>query len=206
MTDPTVESRLPLITSLDIYVPRDERFGHLKMSDFLGYGLKSVAQILYPALKSLFDSTPNEFDSLEDVLKLYEGGIKLPKGLQSLTDNIPFELLKEILRTDGEAILKFPTPQIIQGSLLSTTSSYLFSICPNCIDDFIRMFYIHIYLGTEDKSAWRTDEEFGREMLAGLNPVIISLLQVSTCQENRYYKNLKVEDDLYILLFLSFGP
>ncbi|XP_027107693.1 probable linoleate 9S-lipoxygenase 5 [Coffea arabica] len=144
-TDPTVESRLPLLTSLDIYVPRDERFGHLKMSDFLGYGLKSVAQILYPALKSLFDSTPNEFDSLEDVLKLYEGGIKLPKGplLQSITDNIPFELLKEILRTDGEAILKFPTPQIIQ----------------------------------EDKSAWRTDEEFGREMLAGLNPVIISLLQ-----------------------------
>ncbi|MCI53870.1 putative linoleate 9S-lipoxygenase 5-like, partial [Trifolium medium] len=54
--------------SLKIYVPRDERFGHLKMSDFLAYALKSIVQVLKPELESLFDSTPNEFDSFEDVL------------------------------------------------------------------------------------------------------------------------------------------
>ncbi|VFQ85020.1 unnamed protein product [Cuscuta campestris] len=52
-------------------------------------------------------------------------------------------MLKEVLRSDGEGLFKFPTPFIIQ----------------------------------EDKTAWRSDEEFGRQMLAGTNPVIICQLQ-----------------------------
>ncbi|XP_019187172.1 PREDICTED: probable linoleate 9S-lipoxygenase 5 [Ipomoea nil] len=144
-TDPNSESRIPLLTSLDIYVPRDEKFGHLKLADFLTYALKSVAQFLLPEFESLFDSTPTEFDSFQDILNLYEGGIKLPQGplLTAIADNIPLEMLKELIRSDGEGLFKFPTPQVIQ----------------------------------EDKTAWRTDEEFGREMLAGVNPVIISRLQ-----------------------------
>ncbi|RVX18906.1 putative linoleate 9S-lipoxygenase 5 [Vitis vinifera] len=111
--DPNTESRLPLVMSLNIYVPRDERFGHLKI--------------------------------FQDVLDLYEGGIKVPEGplLDKIKDNIPLEMLKELVRTDGEHLFKFPMPQVIK----------------------------------EDKSAWRTDEEFAREMLAGLNPVVIRLLQ-----------------------------
>ncbi|KAK7337783.1 hypothetical protein VNO77_18370 [Canavalia gladiata] len=143
-SDVNSESRLNFAMSLDIYVPRDERFGHLKLSDFLAYALKSIVQVIKPELESLFDSTPTEFDSFEDVFKLYEGGIKVPEGiLKNIRDNIPAEMLKEILRTDGERFLKFPMPQVIK----------------------------------EDKSAWRTDEEFAREMLAGVNPVVIRRLQ-----------------------------
>ncbi|TKY52225.1 linoleate 9S-lipoxygenase 5 [Spatholobus suberectus] len=143
-SDPNSESRLNLARSLDIYVPRDERFGHLKLADFLAYALKSIVQVLKPELESLFDSTPNEFDSFEDVLKLYEGGIEVPEGmLKEVRDNIPAEMLKEIFRTDGQRFLKFPVPQVISA----------------------------------DKSAWQTDEEFAREMLAGINPVIIRSLQ-----------------------------
>lgn len=106
--------------SLDIYVPRDERFGHLKMSDFLAYALKSVGQILQPALESQFESTPGEFDSFKDVLKIYEGGIKLPDNsfLENIRNEIPLELLKQILASDGdEGVLKYPMPQVIEGGV-----------------------------------------------------------------------------------------
>ncbi|GAB4851108.1 hypothetical protein Ancab_030402 [Ancistrocladus abbreviatus] len=141
-TDPETESRLPLV-SLDIYVPRDERFGHLKMSDFLAYALKSIVQILQPELKAIFDKTPHEFETFEDVMKLYEGGFKLNGTVSGLQHHITWELLKELVRTDGEQFLKFPLPDVIK----------------------------------EDKTAWRTDEEFAREMLAGINPVVIRRLE-----------------------------
>ncbi|KAJ8637974.1 hypothetical protein MRB53_012241 [Persea americana] len=110
------ESRLPPL-NLDIYVPRDERFRHLKMSDFLAYALKSLVQFLVPEIKALCDSTPNEFDTFQDVLNLYEGGIKLPDSpaLDKIRDMIPLEMIKELVRTDGERLLKFPLPQVIKG-------------------------------------------------------------------------------------------
>ncbi|XP_024025452.1 probable linoleate 9S-lipoxygenase 5 [Morus notabilis] len=143
-TDPKTESRLGILMSLNIYVPRDERFGHLKLSDFLAFALKSVAQVITPELESVFDKTPSEFDSFQDVMDIYEGGIKLPEDLlKHIREKIPAELLKEIFRTDGAQLLKYPLPQVVK----------------------------------EDRSAWRTDEEFAREMLSGVNPVIISRLQ-----------------------------
>ncbi|KAL1806544.1 probable linoleate 9S-lipoxygenase 5 [Daucus carota subsp. sativus] len=141
--DPNSESRLPLL-SLDIYVPRDERFNHIKFSDFIAYAVKSLGQIIAPEVRAIFDKTPNEFDSFKDVYDLYEGGIDLPDGqkLSKIRECIPWELLKEIVRSDGEQLLKFPMPDVIKA----------------------------------DKSAWSTDEEFAREMLAGVNPVSIRCL------------------------------
>ncbi|KAL8171374.1 hypothetical protein V2J09_023178 [Rumex salicifolius] len=141
-TDPNTESRLPLV-SLDIYVPRDERFDQLKFSDFVADGLKSIVQALVPEIKSIFENTHNEFNSFEDTYKLYEGGFKLPSTLYKVLENVPWELLKELFDTEGAGLFKLPTPTVIK----------------------------------EDKTAWRTDEEFAREMLAGLNPVVISSLQ-----------------------------
>ncbi|KAI3755016.1 hypothetical protein L1987_54809 [Smallanthus sonchifolius] len=167
-SDPDMESRIGILHSLNIYVPRDERFSDLKMADVYAYGLKLVSQGLLPGFESVVDKLSdeivgtlenfinhkfeaissnkfNEFSSFEDVLKLYEGGLKIPKFnfLESLREKIPSEFLRELFRSDGEHLSKFPVPQVIQ----------------------------------EDNSAWRTDEEFGRELLAGISPVVIQRLQ-----------------------------
>ncbi|XP_041999732.1 probable linoleate 9S-lipoxygenase 5 isoform X1 [Salvia splendens] len=145
LSDPRIESRIPLYNSLSIYVPRDERFSHLKMSDFVAYALKSIFQFLAPGFKDLFDKTPDEFDSFEEVLQLYDGASAETNVtlLEKIRHHIPVETIKELLRSDGEKTYNFPLPQVIR----------------------------------EDKDAWRSDEEFGREMLAGINPVVIQRLQ-----------------------------
>ncbi|XP_076941070.1 putative linoleate 9S-lipoxygenase 5 [Bidens hawaiensis] len=141
-SDPETESRLSLIDVLNIYVPREERFGHLRMSDFLAQGLEAILKFLLPEFQALFDDTFDEFDTFEDFLKLYNGGIKLPQG--PALNKIPLQFFKELVRSDGEGLLKYSTPQVIQDNL----------------------------------SAWSTDEEFAREMIAGVNPVSIQLLKV----------------------------
>ncbi|KAI7747808.1 hypothetical protein M8C21_005344, partial [Ambrosia artemisiifolia] len=143
--DPKTETRLSLLESMKIYVPRDERFGHLKKSDFLAYGVESVLKFLLPEFEALADDTLNEFDSFEDVMKLYNGGIKLPQGhvLDEILENISLQMFKELIRSDGEGLAKYSKPQVIEANL----------------------------------DAWSTDEEFAREMLAGVNPVSIQLLK-----------------------------
>lgn len=89
-TDPNSESRLPQIASFAIYVPRDEKFSPLKMTDVLSNAQKAIAQVFAPQLASLGNLTLNEFNSFEDVLKVYEPG------------------------TPG--FLKYPTPHVIRGN------------------------------------------------------------------------------------------
>ncbi|QCE09083.1 lipoxygenase [Vigna unguiculata] len=101
-------------TSDFVYLPRDEAFGHLKSSDFLTYGLKSVAQDVLPVLTDAFDGNvlSLEFDNFAEVRKLYEGGITLPTNFLSKISPLP--VIKEILRTDGEQFLKYPPPKVMQ--------------------------------------------------------------------------------------------
>ncbi|KAL5062717.1 hypothetical protein RYX36_024454 [Vicia faba] len=136
--DPKSEKRSDFV-----YLPRDESFGHLKSSDFLVYVLKSVSQNVIPQLQSALSLQFNrpEFNTFDEVRTFYEGGIKLPTNALSKLSPIP--LFKELLRTDGEAPLKFPPPKVIQVN----------------------------------QSGWMTDEEFTREMIAGVNPHIIKRLQ-----------------------------
>ena len=143
VTDPNSERRLPLL-SLDIYVPRDERFSHIKFSDFLAYALKSLFQVLLPEITSLCDKTINEFDTFQDVHNLYEGGLKLPSRLtvSKLRGHIPWEMLKELVRNDGERFLKFPIPDVIKGTHLLLIS-LICSVYSTSNVNYENFMYIH---------------------------------------------------------------
>lgn len=115
--DPKTESRL--LVGLDIYVPRDERFGHLKKSDFLGNTIRSLSTGFLPSLQSIFNLTPQEFDSLEEVHSLFRGGLPIPSVpiIDDIKQAIPFEMIKSLVSTqNGQSFLKFPIPQVIKGS------------------------------------------------------------------------------------------
>lgn len=122
--DPRNESRLPLLKSLSIYVPRDERFSLSKNEDFLLNSFKALTQLSGPELKSLFDK---EFYSFKDVLTLYTEGIKLPDG--------PLHASLEMINMIFGSGRKFPSPQVIQGivfylafKLCKDVGSYVFCV------------------------------------------------------------------------------
>ncbi|GLJ21753.1 hypothetical protein SUGI_0405840 [Cryptomeria japonica] len=95
-TDPATESRLCLL-NLNIYVPRDERFGPLKMCDLLTNGLKSMLQAAVPQFKALFDRA-SDFHSFEDFKKLYAESANSGNSLEP---------------QNGESLFKYPKPQAI---------------------------------------------------------------------------------------------
>ena len=83
------------------------------MADFLGYALKSVTQDLVAGLESVFDKTPNEFDSFQDELNLY-----VEHQAQEVREAIPFEFLRAFLESGGATVVKFPMPEVIKGNMI----------------------------------------------------------------------------------------
>ncbi|XVF41916.1 hypothetical protein PTKIN_Ptkin01aG0319300 [Pterospermum kingtungense] len=95
-----------------------------------------------------FNITFQGMSNLE-VDNLYYNGIPLPTDVlnQVTSQTIPLPMMREVFRTDGQQLLKFPVPQVIEADK------------------------------TRPPTAWRTDEEFAREMIAGTNPTVIRLLK-----------------------------
>ncbi|KAL6893709.1 hypothetical protein ACP4OV_007807 [Aristida adscensionis] len=146
--DSEIESRLSLL-DLNIYVPRDERFADVKMKGFLGNAFKAAVKAAAPTIR-IVDLTPNEFDSFDEILKLYETGKVNPivEFIRKLNCNDFLRILLPDRREHNS--FKMPLPDVIKSD-------------------------VHRRVPKE-KFGWRTDKEFAREMLAGVNPVIIRRL------------------------------
>lgn len=144
--DRATETRNRLI-NLDFYVPPDDRFSPIKLSEFITNSLQAILHFVNPELKSLIQGNVINFASFDQIKKdLYQSErSRVLEGIvmEKLKAFLPEDLLKEFKKAIKENPIKFPIPQVIAA----------------------------------DDSAWRTDEEFGREMVAGLNPAIIRCLE-----------------------------
>ncbi|KAF8769079.1 hypothetical protein HU200_006955 [Digitaria exilis] len=158
-TDPNSESRLILLDGLEIYVPCDERFRKLKRGDTdVYYRLMANHKFIISAVslsRALFDDSPTEFDSFEDMRALYENADSSPALAEMRNTTIGevtgFRTNLPVSGGDNDhVVIKMPLPHVIRKDMLSKVS--------------------------DDEFAWRTDEEFAREMLAGVNPVVIRRL------------------------------
>ena len=88
------------------YVPRDENFSDQKILEFAQLSKTALGGSLGPLVLSMYlNTTSNEFNGIEEVLKMYEGGVNLPI---SITGNTP------------PSALNFPTPDVIKGSNYSS--------------------------------------------------------------------------------------
>ncbi|KAI5071290.1 hypothetical protein GOP47_0013541 [Adiantum capillus-veneris] len=149
--DPKSEEPTGLIEL--VYVPRDERFDHIKKADFLASSIKSFLHELLPTIERLLQGN-DDFDNFQDIKKLYDDGFSIPmddlksalsrKERENEFKN-PLEIIRELTDDDSgdDSLIKFPKPQLIQ----------------------------------DNEKAWSQDDEFARQMLAGLNPVVIERLQ-----------------------------
>ncbi|KAJ9182091.1 hypothetical protein P3X46_006120 [Hevea brasiliensis] len=114
------------------------------------------SDFLADALKSIVQVLDAEFKSLGDKtineFDSFDDVLNLYEGRNSISSAITIKKLRNCI------------PWEMFKELLSTDGERL--------DKFPMPAVIKVY-----KDAWRTDEEFGREMLAGLNPVVISHLR-----------------------------
>nr|BAM95906.1 lipoxygenase [Ricciocarpos natans] len=146
LSDPKSESSLSL-TGI-FYIPPDEYFSSDKNSGFLAGALKGVGHSVVPVISGLFDTSPNTWDSIEEILSLYADGLPLGQNLSDTQDQEKkgqLVFLDTIFKAEGDdkSVLRFPEPQIIK----------------------------------QNENAWMDDEEYGRQTLAGLNPCVIQAVK-----------------------------
>ncbi|KAH7439974.1 hypothetical protein KP509_04G085300 [Ceratopteris richardii] len=163
-TDPKSEE--PTDTLELVYIPRDERFDRTKRSDFLGSSIKSFLHEILPTLEEALQGN-DDFDNFQNINQLYDSGFELPK--EKLKSRLSEEEKTNEFKDAFEVIQELTDADSEDGNVVKFPK-------PQIIQD--------------NEKAWRQDDEFARQTLAGLNPIAIQRLKdfppVSTLDASLY--------------------
>ncbi|BBN03422.1 protein MpLOX2 [Marchantia polymorpha subsp. ruderalis] len=134
-----------------VYVPRDEDFSIDKTQGFQGDSLKGLQSTLVPMLRAKFDETPDDFDNVHQLYSLYRSGLNL----------LPENPQLQPSQKEREDVRKFLEDYVQENSGQRVQLEEIKYQPPQIVDE------------PQDHMTWMNDEEFGRQTLAGINPVVI---------------------------------
>ncbi|XP_006648416.1 lipoxygenase 2.3, chloroplastic-like [Oryza brachyantha] len=130
-----------------VYVPRDEQFSEVKGLTFSATTLRSGLHAMLPALEPMLANHEVRFPHFPAIDGLYSDGIPLPSQLNAAGASAGGV---------GGVI-----PRVVR-LIEDTTDHVLRFEVPDMFD--------------RDRFSWFRDEEFARQVLAGVNPICIQLL------------------------------
>ena len=177
VADPTKEAKVA--NAEPVYVPRDEKFEPLKLSNFSANQLRGLVHMVIPSLRDYIrgDSTRNEFDSFRDMDTLYQEGIDTtdePSWAGAARDYGRGQLLTGLQAGESEDprvtkqkkldLENLPIPDFLKKLIQPNPKNLLRFPLPRIL--------------CRDRFAWMRDDEFARQTLAGVNPVVIRCLEV----------------------------
>ncbi|CAM6085442.1 unnamed protein product [Calypogeia fissa] len=148
ISDPESEVGLPAFPDFTYFVPPDERFSREKGSGFLATGVKSILHGLRPLISAAFEG--NNWDSFEEIEALFKHGLDLQKPAEE----------------NPTSTQDFTKSFVFLDTLFDADGQ----------DKSLLNFPLPQLIAVDDK-AWMTDEEYGRQILAGIHPVVIALLK-----------------------------
>lgn len=135
----------------DFYIPRDEYFDRIKSSDFKADGVRSIVHGAVSQVQIRLGIN-TEFDTVEEIKRLF-----VKNGTAGLNNVLPDA---EDIESEEQFPLVFLKEVIKPDGKLNTPTLYP---VPRLLQ--------------YDEHAWINNDEFAREFLAGLNPVVIALVK-----------------------------
>ncbi|BAF08094.1 lipoxygenase 2.3, chloroplastic [Oryza sativa Japonica Group] len=144
-----------------VYVPRDEQFSDVKGMTFSATTLRSGLHAMLPALEPLLANQELRFPHFPAIDGLYSVGIPLPAQLAAAG---------AATATAGGAAASSSTSTNIVGGVIPR----LVRMIEDTTDHVLRFDVPEMF--ERDRFSWFRDEEFARQVLAGVNPICIQLL------------------------------